>query len=202
VGVGLWGYGASNTTYVYQNPYYVENTTVESPVDYSQPIQPEKTPEDVKEDDLALAAFDEARAAFKGGDYATALAQVNTALKTMPNDAVLHEFRALVLFATGKYSEAAAGVYAVLAAGPGWDWTTMRSLYPSAEVYTQQLRALETYRNENPKSADARFLLAYHYITCGYNDAAARELEAVTKLLPKDKLAAELLKAVKGQPQE
>ena len=42
----------------------------------------------------------------------------------MPNDASLHEFRALVLFALGQYEQAAATLYAVLSNGPGWDWTT------------------------------------------------------------------------------
>jgi len=196
--VGIGGYGA--TGYVYDNPYCVQNTVVVgSPVDYSRPLVVEETPADVAEDNPGIVAFDAARAAFKRSDYDTALAQVDTALESLPRDAVLHEFRGLILFAKGQYSEAAATAYAVLAGGPGWDWKTMRSLYPSGEVYTAQLRALEAHRNEHPRSADARFLLAYHYITCGRHEAAARELEAVTLLLPSDKLAAKLLKAVQEQ---
>ena len=48
----------------------------------------------------------------------------------MPNDPTLHEFRALVLFAQGQYDAAAATLYPVLNAGPGWDWTTLVGLYP------------------------------------------------------------------------
>ena len=55
----------------------------------------------------------------------TALAQVDQAIAQVPNDTVLHEFRGLVLFALGRYKEAAAADYAVLSAGPGWDWTTL-----------------------------------------------------------------------------
>ena len=63
----------------------------------------------------------------------------------MPNDPTLHEFRALALFALGRYDEAAAALYAVLSVGPGWDWSTLISLYGNPETYTQQLRALESY---------------------------------------------------------
>ena len=70
----------------------------------------------------------------------------------MPRDSVVHEFRSLVLFALKKYPEAASAIYAVLSAGPGWDWTTMGSLYPSVGAYTPQLRALEEFVKANPKS--------------------------------------------------
>ena len=72
-------------------------------------------------------------------DYKTALAQVDQAIALVPNDTVLHEFRGLVLFAQERYQEAAAAEYAVLSAGPGWDWTTLSALYPDVEVYTAQL---------------------------------------------------------------
>ena len=64
-----------------------------------------------------------------------------------------------------------------LSAGPGWDWTTLSSLYPDVDVYTEQLRALEEYVTANPNSAAARFLLAYHYMICGHTDAAANSTE-------------------------
>ena len=69
----------------------------------------------------------------------------NDALAKVPNDSDIHEFRALCLFALGRYDEAAATLYAVLSVGPGWDWTTLIGLYPDVSVYTAQLRALESY---------------------------------------------------------
>src|SRR5262249_43591290 len=66
--------------------------------------------------------FDDARAAFKQGDYTKAQELADKAIALLPSDATLHEFRALALFAQTKYKEAAAGLYAVLAAGPGWNW--------------------------------------------------------------------------------
>jgi hypothetical protein len=89
-----------------------------------------------------------------------------------------------MLFALGRYKEAAAADYAVRSAGPGWDWTTMDALYPSVDVYTEQLRVLEQYAKSHPTASDARFLLAYHYLTCGYTDAAAVQLKDVVRLDP------------------
>ena len=97
-----------------------------------------------------------ARDAFKAGDYNKALDQVNQAIREMPNESALHEFRGVTLFALGRYTDAAAPLYAVLAVGPGWDWGTFIGLYPNVTVYTEQLRALESYCNLNPQSASAR----------------------------------------------
>ena len=71
-----------------------------------------------------------------------------------PGDGALHEYRALVLFALGKFSEAAGVLNPVLAGGPGWDWTTMISLYPGQETYMNQLAALESYANSKHDAAD------------------------------------------------
>src|SRR4051794_27639999 len=117
------------------------------------------------EDDTATAAnklLDEARLAFKDGKYADAQAKVEQAIAKLPSDAALHEFRALTLFAQGKYKDAAAALYAVLAAGPGWNWETMRGLYGDPADYTKQLRALEQYVKDHPDAAEGHFLSAYH----------------------------------------
>ena len=82
--------------------------------------------------------FDQARAAFARGDYQQSLDLCDQTLKTMPNDAVVHEFRSLALFALQRYRDAAAAAYAVLSAGPGWDWTTLSSLYGNVADYTTQ----------------------------------------------------------------
>jgi len=111
----------------------------------------------------------------------------------MPDDATLHEFRALVLFSAGKFRQAAEVMHAVLAVAPGWDWTTLSSLYRDQDQYTAELRRLEQYLKANPREADARFLLAYHYITMGYPDSARRQLQAVLLLSPEDKLSADLI---------
>jgi hypothetical protein len=191
-----WGY------WPYDNPYYTAPIVVgDTTIDYSQPIvaagQYDAPAEQVETQTASENQFlDAARDAFAQGDYQTALSQVNQAIAKQPNDQVAHEFRALVCFADKKYKEAAAGVYAVLSVGPGWDWTTLTGFYPDVDVYTKQLRALEAYVNAHPSEADVRFLLAYQYLTCGYTDAAATQLKAAAKLNPKDRLASQLLSSL------
>ena len=136
------------------------------------------------------------RDSFMQSDYKAALAQIDQAIAIVPNDTLLHEFRGLALFALGRYNEAAAAEYAVLSAGPGWDWTTLSGLYPSVDIYTNQLRALEQYSLAHPAATDAKFLLADQYLTCGHLDAAAAQLKEVVKLDPKDQLSAQLLSSI------
>ena len=93
-------------------------------------------------------------------------------IKETPNVPVVHEFRALALFALKRYDEAAAVEYAVLTAGPGWNWSTLVGLYPDVDTYTRQLRDLEAYVTANPSSPSGRFLLADHYMVEGHNDEA------------------------------
>ena len=202
-----WGYAS------YANPYYAEAVvaqpivieqtvvggepqTVTVPAytyDYSQPIDTQSAPPPADVADPAIAKFDSARAAFGNGDYAGALQLTDEALKVLPNDATLHEFRALVLFAVGKYDLAAGPLYAVLSVGPGWDWTTMVGLYPNVDVYTGQLRKLEAFVTANPSSTAGRFVLAYHYLTQGHTDAAVGQLKQVVALAPQDTLSAQLV---------
>jgi tetratricopeptide (TPR) repeat protein len=166
-----------------------------------QPVAlPTTDPPPVETDDPAIVNankyFDTAREVFKKGDYARAQTLAEKGIELLPSDATLHEFRALTLFAQQKYKEAAATLYAVLAAGPGWGWETMRDLYPHADVYTQQLRALEEYQRKNPGAGYAHFLLAYHYLVLGSKDPAVKQLQEVVRVQPDDKLAAALIKAL------
>jgi tetratricopeptide (TPR) repeat protein len=157
-------------------------------------------PEDPKVKEV-VALFDEGRELFKLGDYAGAEHKVDRAIRVLPADAALHEFRALTLFAQGKYKQAAETLYAVMSAGPGWNWDTLRQFYPDRDTYTRQLRALEADARENLKSADDRFVLAYHYLVMGHHDAAEKVLDQVHALLPDDQLTTQLLAALRPQPQ-
>src|SRR5262249_33977238 len=203
----LWGRG---TTVVFNNPFVVQpvvSTTriVEVPVfDYSQPIPvsqvqfaegSDEPPPPDSEMDQAMRLFDEARAAFKESDYKEALRQVDRAIELFPSDATLHEFRALCLFALKDYQQAAATMYAVLSAGPGWDWETLAGLYRSTSTYTEQLRALEAFQRANPDDAAATFLLAYHYTAMGHIESAVKLWERASELLPDSDLVAQLLEA-------
>jgi tetratricopeptide (TPR) repeat protein len=165
---------------------------------YSQPISTTAAPPAQSAADQATSAFDQAREAFKAGDYANALQLVQQALTAMPNDTTVHEFLALVLFAQGQYEQAAAPLYAVLSVGPGWDWTTLSGMYPDIATYTGQLRKLEAFISANPRSAHARFVLAYQYLCEGHDENAIAQLKQVVKLQPGDTLSAQLV--ARSQP--
>ena len=162
-GIGAWGIGSSIYGWGYRpyvNPYMMASpvvvtqpVVVEQPaqaavvvqqpascaVDYSQPLNTSAPPPDPTAADPAIQTFDAARDAFKADNYQEALQKTDESLKTLPNDAAINEFRALCLFALKQYDQAAGTLYAVLSAGPGWDWTTLIGLYPNVDVYTAQL---------------------------------------------------------------
>ena len=150
--------------------------------------------------DRGYQAFDRARDAFKAGDYAAALDLTDEALKGVPGDPLVHEFKALVLFARGEDPRAAAELHDVLAVRPGMDWTTMSGLYPDVATYTGQLRALEDRCRQDPKAAAPRFVLAYHYLVTGHTDAAVAQLKEVLASEPGDRVARRLLAALTGTP--
>ena len=216
-GVTAWALGSSfyNWGYAsYANPYYAEATVAQpivieqtiaggEPQTVSVPASPMTTasrstrrrPRPLRRSPIPPSRSSTRPVqAFRSGDYAGALQLTDEALKVLQNDATLHEFRALVLFAVGKYDLAAGPLYAVLSVGPGWDWTTMVGLYPSIDVYTAQLRKLEAFISANPTSTSARFVLAYHYLTQGHIDAAVGQLKQVVALAPEDTLSAQLVK--------
>ena len=208
-----WGLGAltfSSGYNDYVNPYPVQpvQTISGPPITYSQPItviaastapaEPEQLEVMAEK---AATNIETSQAAFHQGNYVAALESANAAVAESPGDGALHEYRALVLFALGKFSEAAGVLNPVLAGGPGWDWTTMVQLYDSQETYTKQLTALEAYATAKPEAADARFLLGYHYMVCGHVAEAAEQFRLASELQPKDTIAAQLyhLCAVTGQ---
>jgi hypothetical protein len=208
LGWGLTAWGMGSMLYgmgymPYYNPYYVAPAVGVAAYDYSQPIDTTGQAPPASITDPAMASFDAARESFKAGNYDQALQQTGTALTKLPDDRDVQEFRALCLFALGRYDEAAAPLYSVLSVGPGWDWTTLAGLYPNVDVYTQQLRALEAYCNANTKSSAARFVLTYEYLTEGYIDAAVSCLKQIVAMNPSDTLSAKLLRQLdppKDQP--
>jgi tetratricopeptide (TPR) repeat protein len=211
----------------YQNPFLAEVAgRLPLFIDYAKPLDdisddeeppppstsenslqgpPEETPEEAlrylvrsPEEKAGLTAFDAAVLAFRNKDYHGALDKTDAALEKLPHDPGLHEFRGLVLFALGEYGQAAATIYAVLAVSPGWNWATLSGLYGDQEEFTRQIRALEAYRKEHPKSAPAAFVLAWLYTTCRHTDAAAKLFQTVAETLPHDALAPPLAMLVAG----
>jgi tetratricopeptide (TPR) repeat protein len=219
--VGGWGLGYGTLGYGsgYVNPYYSSipaAVVASSPYDYSQPVVVNNYI--TNDGDLsnssdaqggagaaaaaaptnneANAAVDDALAKFKAGDYAGALAGFDRAVKASPKDSVIHEVRALTLFALGRYPEAAATLNSVLVSAPGMDWTTISNVYGSVDAYTAHLRKLEDFCRANPDSASGHFVLAYHYLVGGHADMAAEALKVVVAKQPGDLVAKRLLEAI------
>jgi tetratricopeptide (TPR) repeat protein len=200
-GLTWWGANAVGSMFGtgdYSNPYYEEG----SAINYSEPIVTVPFTAESAEGAPAppaaapaegVSTFDQARAAFFESDYQKALVLTDQAVAQMPRDAVLHEFRSLVLFALKRYPEAAAAINAVLAVGPGWDYQTLTTLYPDMDTYTAQLRALEAAVKKSPKAADLHFLLGYHYLTLGYAEDALSQFKRASQLQPKDTVSAALV---------
>jgi tetratricopeptide (TPR) repeat protein len=203
-GMDGWGLGSVASDWLsnnYSNPY---NTSVVATqpasttivYDYSQPINVTVAPPDQSAADSSEQVFSGARGAFKGGDYQRALDLTDQAIKITPNIPVIHEFRSLCLFALGRYDEAASVAYAVLSAGPCWNWSTLVGLYSDVETYTKQLRGLEAAIRAKSNAIPPRFLLAYHYLVEGNNDAAAKEFATVARVAPEDQLSTSFAKTL------
>lgn len=137
--------------------------------------------------------FDLARKAFRNGDYAHALAYLDRALQDLPNEADLHQFRSLILFAQGEYPLAAESAYTALSAGPGWNWNTLYGFYGDADLYTEHLHNLAAATKANPESPAHHFLLGYHYLMLNHVDAGRKQLELVLELQPEEPLTKSLL---------
>jgi tetratricopeptide (TPR) repeat protein len=204
-GIGVWSLGNMiyNMGYqTYRNPYPappVQYQSSKSQITYTEPVSvtaAANPPGDDQTAELAETKSDEAlersRVAFKQGDYLAASKSVDEAIGHTPGDVSLHEYRALVFFTLGKYSDAAGVLNPVLASGPGWSWDTMIGFYNGSEAYNEQLRKLESYVKGAPDKADARFLLGYHYMVCGYMDKSYEQFAKASELQPADSISRQL----------
>jgi tetratricopeptide (TPR) repeat protein len=205
VGWGLVGWSLGKLVYdtgyqTYRNPYPVQPVPTSSgqAVTYNQPITVVAAQTAPKESDSSKITeaseshIATSQEAFRRRDYLKALESANKAVAEAPGDGALHEYRALVLFALGKFSEAAGVLNPVLAGGPGWDWSTMVRLYDSQDTYMKQLDALQKYSDAKPEAADAKFLLGYHYMVCGHLTEANQEFTEAARLQPADSVSAQL----------
>lgn len=179
--------------------------SAKSAITYSEPVSvtaAKAPPGDEEQTKLAETksadAVDQSRDAFKTGDYVAALKSCDEAIAYTPGDVTLHEYRALVLFALGRYSDAAGVMNPVLASGPGWGWDTMVGFYDSSATYDGQLRKLESYVKGKPDGADGHFLLGYHYLVCGHVEKAYEQFSITAKLQPADSVSRELRDLMKS----
>lgn len=186
--------------YTYRNPYVAPVvTTGTTVIRYSEPItviaaNTEPASEEIAETaaEKSAAALERSRNAFRAGDYLAAASAAEEAISHAPGDPVLHEYRALVLFALGRYADATGVLHTVLASGPGWDWETLIGFYGEPDRYTDQFRKLEDYVVANPNSPEAHFLLGYHYMVGKNLQEAHAMFDRVVSLQPSDSVAGQL----------
>lgn len=202
-GLASWSLGSlayETGYYIYSNPYDAPPVeTLTTVITYSEPITVAATRYEPATEEIALSnaekstvALERSRESFRAVDYLSALSAVDEAISFAPGDAALHEYRALVLFALGKYGDAAGVLNPVLASGPGWDWDTMIGLYDSPDRYTDQFRKLESYVLKQADAADAHFLLGYHYMVGGHLEDAYAMFDRAHELQPRDMVARQL----------
>jgi tetratricopeptide (TPR) repeat protein len=200
-GIAAWSLGSMIYDMGYEsysNPYPappVENTTVV----YTQPMSVSAAANPPGDENTVAAAeeksqdaLETSRAAFKTGDYTTALRSADEAIAATPDDVTLHEYRALILFALGRYGDAAGVLNPVLASGPGWSWETMVGFYSGTSTYEGQLRKLESWVDGSTGKAEGHFLLGYHYLVCGYMEKAYEQFDKTVQLQPADGVARQL----------
>jgi tetratricopeptide (TPR) repeat protein len=220
-GIGVWSLGniIYNMGYqTYRNPYpappvqYYAPSTPSAPsggsksaISYTEPVSVMAAQIPSGDDstaELAETKSDEAlersRASFMQGDYLAASKSVDEAIGYTPGDVSLHEYRALVFFTLGNYSDAAGVLNPVLASGPGWSWDTMIGFYNGSEAYNEQLRKLEAYVKAAPDKADARFLLGYHYMVCGHMEKSYEQFAKASELQPADSISRQLRELTKS----
>jgi tetratricopeptide (TPR) repeat protein len=186
----------------FQNPFPappVINSAGTTIINYTRPITvaaadfpPGDEASELAASEKAEGGMEDALTAFRKGDFNAALTAVDSAISVVPGDPAMHEFRALVFFAMGRFNDAAGVLNPILASGPGWDWTTMTGLFESQDEYVKLLRKLEEHHQANPDSAAANFLLGYHYLVLGHLEQALELFEHSAKLEPTDLVSAGL----------
>jgi tetratricopeptide (TPR) repeat protein len=181
--------------YSQQQVYNEQDVALESPTNAAPPLA-QASSSATRKAERALEKFDWGLAAFKRGKYERAVERFNEALRLTADDPMIHEVRALALFALGDYNSAAAALNALLAIAPGMDWTTLSGLYGNVDDYTEQLRRLEAQCEANPRDAAAQFVLAYQYLVIGQAEDAVQALRAVVAVQPKDATARYMLESL------
>ncbi|MCE5266343.1 MAG: hypothetical protein LLG00_00455 [Planctomycetaceae bacterium] len=197
-----YSYSVPSVTYGYGYPYYSgadvseyedELAPYTGQYEGEQP-QTETAPYGETQPDYMAQATD----AFRSGDFGNAVRLAGHAALDDPRNPNVHLMLMLGLFAMGQYRPAAAEAHAVASLGEVPTWAMVYEIYGSVEPYTEQLRALEKFVRENPKSAEARFLLGFEYLITGHREAAGPQLLAALKAMPRDRVAAELLTKAGG----
>jgi predicted Zn-dependent protease len=176
---------------VYHPPVAVNRVQTQTVVTAPQPnVSPEMR--------QAKNKVDVARAYFKTDQYADAQRHLDVVVKMVPDETNAFQFRSLVMFAQGKYDDAAADAYDAIGLGNTWTAEVLDSIYPDADRYHRQLASLKHAADANP-SMPTHFLLAYHYLILNDLENGRAQLEQVLVLQPEEPLTTQLLAAVSAK---
>lgn len=139
---------------------------------------------------------DKGEAAFRAGDYKTAVSYWKHAVVDDPQNGMLTMLLAQSLFATGQFNAAAGATQTAMRLLPEDKWGTViekrAELYAETRTYLDQLLALDKAAKSQPNDPSLRFLAGFHYAYLGYPKAALDNLEKGLKLAPQDELAHKL----------
>jgi tetratricopeptide (TPR) repeat protein len=151
---------------------------------------------------LAVKLRDDARRAFRAGEYQEAAKLAARSDLIDHHNAETHELLSLAMFALRDYRGAAAEAHAVTFFGRPSDWPALLNHYgpENYRLYEAQLRALEQEVRSHPDSPHAVFLLGYHYLMQGHADQARETLLEAIAITPQDVLAKGLLPRLESPP--
>ncbi|HEV8004211.1 MAG TPA: hypothetical protein VGP63_30380 [Planctomycetaceae bacterium] len=160
-----------------------------------RPLPGESKPSDNGRSTRGSREFAHASRLFHARNYPATLRRLDRALARDPGDRDLLQLRSLTQLALGDFKSAYADAVVVLAQDDVWDWSTLRSLYHSADEYTALYRSLEDRVIAHPNALDLRILLGYHNLVLGHRDAASRHFERVLALDPSNEVARRMVAA-------
>ena len=149
-----YGYYPYDWQYPNNSPYSLQSTAVrgsEAPYE-SELASPFTAATNGSGTTSGQQFYDDALAAFRGGEYEKAARFSAHALIHLPREARVHELMSLAMFALGNYRAAAMEAHAALVLGPAAHRPTLYSYYGNLPTYTRQLDALEKYLQSHPSS--------------------------------------------------
>ncbi len=144
-----------------------------------------------------------AEAAFRDGDYQTALRQARHALIDRPQDGKLYLLTAQTLLALGDYRSSAAAIHQGVSLLDDKDWGYVVENYDRyyrGRRFVEQIKRLGEYLKANPEAAEVYFVRGYQFGFLGYRDVAVDDLSRAFELEPRDELAARLIERFGGRP--
>jgi tetratricopeptide (TPR) repeat protein len=195
---GYYGYGYR---YPYYDNYYDGNyddyaqPSYSGSYTYSQPGYSTGTMMSGSQDQYLSQAI----AAFQSGNYRDAERLAHHAVLDEQQNSQAHALLSIAAFAGGDDRTAADEAREVVNLGGVPSWSQIYAFYQDINRFTSHLRSLENVVKQDPKNADAQFLLGFLYLATGYRADAQEHLAIAAEQMPNDRVVANLLSEAGGQ---